>query len=82
LENESDTERHRHEDEGDEEMRDTLIKLWCQMQSTAWRDRRDETGGITDDTAMMGLLAVAAVAVGGIIYALVEGAANRIDLGF
>jgi hypothetical protein len=31
---------------------------------------------------MMGLLAVAAVTVGGIIFALVTGAANNINLGF
>ncbi|HEY8527843.1 MAG TPA: hypothetical protein VIL48_22965 [Acidimicrobiales bacterium] len=52
------------------------------MLATAWRERRDEVGGITDDTAMMGLLAVAAVAVGGIIFALVTNAASSIDLGF
>lgn len=65
-------------------MRETTetIRVWCQMLATAWRDRRDETGGITDDTAMMGLLAVAAVAVGGIIFALVTNAASSIDLGF
>jgi hypothetical protein len=65
-------------------MRETTetIRVWCRVLAAAWRDRRDETGGITDDTAMMGLLAVAAVAVGGIIFALVTSAANSIDLGF
>lgn len=60
---------------------DTL-RAWCVMLTTAWRERRDQVGGITDDTAMMGLLAVAAVAVGGIIFALVTNAASSIDLGF
>lgn len=63
------------------EKRET-IRSWCRLLAVAWRDRRDETGGVTDDTAMMGLLAVAAVAVGGIIFALVTNAANSIDLGF
>jgi hypothetical protein len=65
-------------------MRETteMIRTWCQMLTTAWRDRRDEVGGVTDDTAMMGLLAVAAVAVGGVIFALVTNAASSIDLGF
>lgn len=65
-------------------MRETTetIRLLCQTLAAAWRDRRDETGGITDDTAMMGLLAVAAVAVGGIVFALVTNAASSIDLGF
>ena len=52
------------------------------MTPSESRTRRDEVGGITDDTAMMGLLAVAAVAVGGIVFALVTNAANGIDLGF
>jgi hypothetical protein len=59
-----------------------LIRTWCRMLAVAWRTRRDEVGGVTDDTAMMGLLAVAAVTVGGIIFALVTGAASNIDLGF
>jgi hypothetical protein len=59
-----------------------MIRTWCRMLAVAWRTRRDEVGGVTDDTAMMGLLAVAAVTVGGIIFALVTGAANNINLGF
>ena len=59
-----------------------IIRTWFRALAVAWRTRRDEVGGITDDTAMMGLLAVAAVAVGGIVFALVTNAANGIDLGF
>jgi hypothetical protein len=59
-----------------------VIRTWCRMLAVAWRTRRDEVGGVTDDTAMMGLLAVAAVSVGGILSALVSGAASSIDLGF
>jgi hypothetical protein len=65
-------------------MRETteMIRMWCEVLAGAWRDRRDEHGGVTDDTAMMGLMAVAAVAVGGLVYALVTGAVGNIDLGF
>jgi hypothetical protein len=59
-----------------------MLRTWCRTLAVAWRTRRDEVGGVTDDTAMMGLLAVAAVTVGGIIFALVTGAANNINLGF
>lgn len=59
-----------------------MIRTWCRVLADAWRQRRGDEGGVTDDTAMMGLMAVAAVAVGGLIYALVTGAVGRIDLGF
>jgi hypothetical protein len=61
---------------------DKTLRTWFRSLAVALRTRRDEAGGITDDTAMMGLLAVAAVAVGGIIFALVTNAANGINLGF
>jgi hypothetical protein len=61
---------------------DKTLRTWFRSLAVALRTRRDEVGGITDDTAMMGLLAVAAVAVGGIIFALVTNAANGINLGF
>ncbi|HEX8804026.1 MAG TPA: hypothetical protein VF743_07525 [Acidimicrobiales bacterium] len=57
------------------------IRAWCAVLADAWRARTD-AGGVTDDTAMMGLMALAAVAVGGLVYALVTGAVGRIDLGF
>jgi hypothetical protein len=49
---------------------------------TARRLQRDDTGGLSDETAMIGLMLIAAVAVGGIILGLVTGAANRLDFGF
>ena len=58
------------------------VRTWCRLFADAWRQRRDEEGGVTDDTAMMGLMAFAAVGVGGLIYALVTGAVGRINLGF
>lgn len=48
----------------------------------ARRLQRDDTGGLSDETAMIGLMLIAAVAVGGIILGLVTGAANRLDFGF
>lgn len=48
----------------------------------AWQGRRDDRGGLSDETAMIGLMLVAAVAVGGIILGLVTGAASRINFGF
>jgi hypothetical protein len=59
-----------------------LIKAWWHMLADAWHTRRDEGGGVTDSTAMMGLLAVAAVSVGLIVIRLVMRAARRINLGF
>lgn len=43
---------------------------------------RDEAGGITDSTAMLGLLAIAAVTVGITVIWLVTTAASSISLGF
>lgn len=57
-------------------------KTWLTVLADAWRTRRTDDGGVTDETAMMGLMALAAVGVGGLIYALVTGAVGRIDLGF
>jgi hypothetical protein len=48
----------------------------------AWRTRRTDEGGVSDEVAMIGLMLVAAVAVGGIIWGLVTGAAGRLDFGF
>jgi hypothetical protein len=58
------------------------VRTWCRLFADTWRERRGEDGGVTDDTAMMGLMAFAAVGVGGLIYALVTGAVGRINLGF
>jgi hypothetical protein len=44
--------------------------------------RHDDRGGVSDETAMIGLMLVAAVAVGGIVMGLVTGAAGRLDFGF
>jgi hypothetical protein len=43
---------------------------------------RDDQGGVSDETAMIGLMLMAAVAVGFIIYGMVTGAAGRLEFGF
>ena len=57
------------------------LRTWCALFTDAWR-ARDERGGVTDDVVMMGLMAVAAVAVAGLVGALLSAAVGRIDLGF
>jgi hypothetical protein len=56
----------------------TVTKLWVRLV-VSWRCRRGDEGGVTDETAMIAVLLVVAVAVGGIVYGVVTGAAN--DLG-
>jgi hypothetical protein len=58
------------------------MKVWMDLLVTAWRTRRTDEGGVSDEVAMIGLMLVAAVAVGGIIWGLVTGAAGRLDFGF
>lgn len=41
-----------------------------------------DVGGVSDETAMIGLMLVVAVTVGGIILALTTGAAGKLDFGF
>jgi hypothetical protein len=50
----------------------------------AWvsRKRRDDVGGVSDETAMIGLMLLVAVAVAGIVMVLARGAAGRLDFGF
>ena len=48
-----------------------MIKLWTALIATAWRDRRTEDGGLTDDVAMMAMLvAIAALIVGALFVVL------------
>jgi hypothetical protein len=60
-------------------MRRAALKLWI-WWNTAWQERRDETGGVTDEVAMIGVLLAVAVAVGGIVYGIVTGWANGLTL--
>jgi hypothetical protein len=50
--------------------------MWIEMLWDAWRMRRDDEGGVSDEVAMIGLMLVAAVAVGAIIYGLITTAAS------
>ena len=58
------------------------MKVWFDLLVAAWRVRRTDEGGVSDEVAMIGLMLVAAVAVGGIIYGLITAAANNLDFGF
>jgi len=58
------------------------IRIWLDLLVMSWRDRRGDEGGVSDEVAMIGLMLVAAVAVGGIVYGLVTGAAGRLNFGF
>ena len=59
-----------------------MMFFWLDMLVSAWRDRRTDEGGVSDEVAMIGLMLVAAVAVGGIIYGLITTAADNLDFGF
>jgi hypothetical protein len=63
------------------ETRGTL-RVWIEYFRTAIRANRDERGGVTDDLAMIGLMAGAAVAVGGVLVALVTGKVGSISVGW
>jgi hypothetical protein len=55
--------------------------LWINLLWEAWRTRRDDEGGVSDEVAMIGLMLVAAVAVGAIIYGLITTAASNLSFG-
>lgn len=57
------------------------LSTWAETLSTTWRERSDE-GGLSDEVAMIGLMLVAAVIVGGLILAALTGAVSRLDFGF
>jgi|RhiMethySRZTD1v2_1073278.scaffolds.fasta_scaffold1057135_2 hypothetical protein len=58
------------------------LQDWIDLLVITWRTRRTDEGGVSDEVAMIGLMLVAAVAVGGIIYGLVTAAAGRLNFGF
>jgi hypothetical protein len=61
----------------------TGMKVLMDYLTTVWRaGRADDAGGVSDEVAMIGLMLVAAVAVGGIIYGLITAAAGNLDFGF
>lgn len=56
-----------------------MIRMWAATAATSWRDRRSEDGGLTDEVAMIAILVVIAVTVGGILLALLTGAASNLS---
>ena len=55
------------------------IRLWAILAATAWRQRRTEDGGLTDDVAMMAILVAVAVTVGIALLAVLSGAVEDLD---
>lgn len=55
------------------------IRLWAILAATAWRQRRTEDGGLTDDVAMMAILVAVAVTVGIALLAVLTGAVEDLD---
>jgi hypothetical protein len=60
----------------------STMRVWIDLLMASWRDRRGDEGGVSDEVAMIGLMLLVAVAAGGIILALVTGAAGRLNFGF
>jgi hypothetical protein len=55
--------------------------LWVTGTVTdAWRLRRTEEGGVADEAAMIAIVLAAAVLIGGIVFALIQGAGEDLEL--
>jgi hypothetical protein len=59
-------------------MTDTM-RFWASCAATAWRQRRTEDGGLTDDVAMMAILVAVAVMVGVALLAVLTGAVDNLN---
>jgi|GEM_PF-5537252 hypothetical protein len=59
-------------------MTETIRRLSAAVV-TAWQERRTDDGGLTDEVAMIAILVGIAVAVGGILLALLTGAASSLS---
>ncbi|HEY8543992.1 MAG TPA: hypothetical protein VIL36_03055 [Acidimicrobiales bacterium] len=56
---------------------------WLGFVAYAWREaRRDDEGGVTDDVAMIGLMAAAAVGVGAFLGPWLLDKISTIDVGW
>ena len=55
------------------------IRLWCTLAAIAWRHRRGEEGGLTDDVAMMAILVAVAVMVGIALLAVLTDAVEGLN---
>lgn len=59
------------------------MKFWLGHLVATWRDRRDdETGGVTDEAAMMGALAAVAIGVGVALGPWLADKVTSIELGW
>lgn len=59
-----------------------VVRLWAEALVGSWRTRRGEEGGILDEVAMMGALALAAAVIGGIVAVFLTGKVNSINIGW
>lgn len=58
-----------------------ILAVRAELMKTAWRDRRDEQGGVLDESGMIFIGFMAAIAIGGAVYALVTSIEGDIDVG-
>jgi hypothetical protein len=59
------------------------LKFWVDHLVGTWRDRRDdESGGVTDETALMGALALVAIGVGAALITFLQGKIGSINIGW
>jgi hypothetical protein len=56
-------------------------RLWASALAAAWRDRRTEDGGLSDEVAMIAVLFIVAAGVGAALLAVLTGAVNSLDFG-
>jgi hypothetical protein len=59
-------------------MNETIRRLSAAV-ATAWQERRTDDGGLTDEVAMIAVLVFIATTVGGILLALLTGAASNLS---
>ena len=59
------------------------MKFWVSFLASSWRAARDDdSGGITDEAAMMGALAAAAILVGAALGPWLVGKVTTINIGW
>lgn len=56
-----------------------MLRVCCEHLFASWRHRRDESGGVLDETGMIFIGFMAAVVIGGVVYGLVT--AINFDMG-
>lgn len=56
-----------------------FVRVWFGSVTASWRHRRDDTGGVLDEAAMIAVGFGAAVVIAGLVWALINGI--EIDIG-